>query len=194
MPNHVGSQLFVTGQFADRSTLVAFLQGTEPQFSVSPDHPQFADRTPPREEEISLNKVIPVPVEVLAADFTKVGYNWCLRNWGCRGCYNVSLRHDPGESVSIYTFNTAWSPFTTKILDLLANRFPTLGFRYVYAEQGSQFYGVYDTTTGEQFHRKFKKEDFEDGREPTSDDEDEYVFPALTEKMKQYRACYEISG
>lgn len=154
MPNHCANQLIVSGPSAQR--IKEFLSGHGPYWG-----PPFFNKAPEGLSEaekieyfrakhfegepspIDLNKIIPVPEEVIAAGYSDSGYYWCYDNWGTKwGCYETSIVCDEEDKV-VYQFNTAWAPFKESIFEKLHEVFPDLTFQLDYYETGCGVVGRY---------------------------------------------------
>lgn len=74
-------------------------------------------------------------------------YDWCVNNWGTKWDVDAELVNDRWEQEDspynnlVIKFESAWAP-PEAALEKIANLFPTLGFRLLYAEPGMDFTGV----------------------------------------------------
>ena len=90
---------------------------------------------------LNFHSLVPIPPEVLSAGYEQAGYEWELRNWGCKwGACSAALV-DEWEGHLEYAFETAWSP-PIPFLSKLASSWPTLIFLLDYEEMGMGFKGI----------------------------------------------------
>lgn len=94
-----------------------------------------------KENALNFHSLVPVPSEVLAAGYEPAGYEWELRNWGCKWGPGSAELADEWEGHLTYTFDTAWSP-PVPFLSKLAPQWPTLMFLLEYEEMGMGFKGI----------------------------------------------------
>lgn len=127
MPNHVENDLRVTGDKEELKRFKEFAKGK---------YPWNEDK---EKELLSCNKFIPAPEDAIK-DYNKVGYNWCIENWGTKwGFYEVELQEEDDEL--FYTFSSAWSP-AIPVIEKMGEMFPELTFDLRYYEGGMGFHGV----------------------------------------------------
>ena len=158
MPNHVSSDLYVTGRIETIDKFMDFAINIDP---CLPSDDQLLDA----------NKFIPYPehfkkldalAKIAAAKeppdytvkdgFNSGGFQWCLENWGTKwGIYDCKIEYkDFGirNGKLKYRFNTAWAP-PLPIIKAMSDKFPTLRFRLNYFEFGMGFKGTYIVKNGE---------------------------------------------
>jgi len=85
-----------------------------------------SERLPDRYEEFSFHALVPVPDEVLKSGFDRVGYDWEVRNWGCKwGALDIKVKPCPMPSKGkvIYKFKTPNSA-PVALLDVVAKDHP----------------------------------------------------------------------
>lgn len=86
------------------------------------------------DEPFNLEKIVPLPKD---KDYERDAR--CT--WGTKwGCYDCAFSH--GRQDTVYYFRTAWSPFDDTVMKEFKVKFPTLNFRYEWAEWGGLDYGV----------------------------------------------------
>jgi hypothetical protein len=175
MPNHCGNSLYITGEYSCRDQLVKDVgkdDDSEPSFD--------------------LNKIMPMPKDVNWYEWTTNSNNWGTK-WGC---YNVSLEHN--ETDTQYTFQTAWGPFSKAIFEKLMTSYPELKFRLIFAERGCEYCGYYDSVLGyAEFditaaHRYWNCT-CENAPHKTWDETCD-GYETLTDELKEYETCYDMSG
>jgi len=134
MPNHCENDLSVTGDKEKLKCFKEFAKGLNPWADED-----GKENSEDRIELLSCHKFIPAPEEAIK-DYGKVGYDWCIKNWGTKwGFYKIELQEEDGEL--FYTFQTAWSP-AEPVIKKMAEMFPELTFELRYFEQGMGFNGI----------------------------------------------------
>jgi len=101
------------------------------------------DSPPANEKPNALNfhSLVELPADVLKAGYEAEGYDWELKNWGCKwGACRGELVDDNGSEL-FYSFDTAWSP-PIAFLEQVAKLWPTLTFILEYEEGGIGFKGL----------------------------------------------------
>jgi hypothetical protein len=131
MPNWCSNTLRVIGPVEDMLKFKEQATGHSPW-----------DNTEEREQNIlNFHNLVPVPPEVLSAGYEQAGYEWELKNWGCKwGACSATLV-DEWEGHLEYAFETAWSP-PIPFLSKLALEWPTLTFLLDYEEMSMGFKGI----------------------------------------------------
>jgi hypothetical protein len=135
MPNWCQNELRVSGSAGDCAEFRALARGIPPRYADDPT-PPVGPRLP-----LSLNALVPVPAEVLAAGYYAAGYAWQCTHWGTKW----ELDHDllveelPGAGL-VYAFETAWSPPEPWLVQV-ADAFPWLRLELTYFEPGMLFCG-----------------------------------------------------
>jgi hypothetical protein len=133
LPNHCENDLRVTGPKDELKRFKKFAKGI---------NPWAEDR---KEELLSCHKIIPAPKEAIK-DYGKVGYRWCIDNWGTKwGCYETDLQEQDREL--FYAFQSAWSP-PLPVIKKMGEMFPKLNFDLRYFEAGMGFNGMYRIEKG----------------------------------------------
>ena len=128
MPNHVYNVISVEEKYAEKLAEIAKVglcryYKPMPEELVGTTSPQRIDETMSKEEHERLTK------KYGAADW----YTWANREWGTKwGCYEGE--YEDGR----YSFQTAWSPPSGKIFDMLVKDIPD--FDYFWEEE--QGYGA----------------------------------------------------
>jgi hypothetical protein len=90
-------------------------------------------------ESFSLNRIIPVPVEIESDSDGMVGYNWRVDNWGTKwDVHEVEFRV-ASAGVEFY-FDTAWAP-PIPVIARLSTVFPDAIVGIAYDEPGMDFGG-----------------------------------------------------
>ena len=133
MPNHCENELKVKGPQDELERFKLFAKGIYP----------FGDD---KEEILCCNNFIPAPKEAIH-DYSNVGYDWCIRNWGTKwGCYDIELLEY--KDLLGYKFLTAWAP-AKPVIEKMGEMFPLLKFELKYWERGMGFKGVLKIKNGE---------------------------------------------
>lgn len=131
-------------------------------------------------------------------------YDWKISVLGTKwGAYESRIEDidddtNPLPAISI-RYQTAWSPLSSRCLELLSKRFPDLKLVVTYAEQGCCFAGSMTLTGGlliddEYFENGivFKPVD-EDGNEVSSEDDAyDYVYAGV--HPERFKDLFEASG
>lgn len=176
MPNHCSNRLTVTGPKAERTKLRISMKSPEEDFSIQRFRPE-----PPELVDIhsGCTTINGVRVENWRAlkDGTCEAVNEVelkrkygaanLHDWHCKtygtkwGTYDSRIVTLDDELV--YRFQTAWYPLCDDIMLLLSATFPTLEFKYEFAERGMNFAGRIRYKAGEKiehYNHELKDEDF----------------------------------
>lgn len=148
MPNHCCNILRVRGSAQELKRFEEFAKGFGPWWDGKQPKPNEA-------VALDLNQFVPVPVYIIRARknnmsnaFNSGGYEWVCDNWGTKwGCYDISVSRDEPDCLR-YDFMTAWAPFSTGVLEAMAERFPTLEFELKYGESGVGFAGILRAADG----------------------------------------------
>jgi hypothetical protein len=90
---------------------------------------------------LNFHSLVPIPPDVLSAEYDLAGYDWEVANWGCKWGACDSELTDEWEGHLAYTFDTAWAP-PVAFLTKLAPQWPTLIFLLDYEEMGMGFKGI----------------------------------------------------
>ena len=90
---------------------------------------------------LNFHSLIPVPDEILAADYGDARYNWEITHWGCKWGAANSVIVEEWDGYVEYAFDTAWSP-PIELLETMATQWPNLSFVLVYEELGMAFKGI----------------------------------------------------
>lgn len=143
MPNHVTTNLTITGPITDVRAFVAAVDkskekdGNEFDFNGIVPMPEELKNTtsPSNADEKTMDVLI---AKYGAHDW----YTWAIKNWGTKwGAYN-SMGWDVGETGDLghatITYDTAWSP-ATEFFTSASKKFPTLNFELEYADEGGAF-------------------------------------------------------
>ena len=143
MPNYCDNGLLVKGSPNEIHRFYRFAQGfgcfwggeeqkTDINYHKFFDFSQFIK---PTEEE-------------LKKGYSEYGYDWCCDNWGTKwNSFDLDYHYEEGDDEIAYSFNTAWSPMSTKLLNRMEELFPSLKFEYTFIESGCEFYGKWDDET-----------------------------------------------
>lgn len=170
MPSHCGNRLTIIGDKKHRDLLVAQIAGPSPNWEDTYNESY--------NESLCLDRIIPIPFDILELGFDNAGYIWCVEHWGTKwGCYNTNVIHN--DLHTIYTFNTAWSPLSQDIFNRLTTAYPTLKFRLVFAEITYGFYGCFDSDDG-CFKQYFQEPDVDELR--------------LVDQLSEFQEVLDISG
>jgi hypothetical protein len=131
MPNWCNNKLAVYGPEEDVKRFKAQSIGCSPW-----------DEIRGREEcVLNFHSLLPVPPEVLSAGYESIGYEWELKNWGCKWGAGSARLVEEWEGHLEYTFLSAWSP-PIPFLSNIAPLWPTLLFLLDYEEMGIGFKGI----------------------------------------------------
>lgn len=152
MPNHASNMLTITGPAADVARFRENAKGYGPAWDG-----KVIEKKPENLLKLDLNQFVPIPAKVLNAKksknsdaFNSGGYEWCCNNWGTKwGAYDIEVDDDPDDTRLTYRFQTAWSPFSAKVLVAMSAMFPKLEFELKFAEIGAAFYGCLRASGGE---------------------------------------------
>jgi hypothetical protein len=130
MPNWCTNKLVVYGPDEDVKRFKEKADGN------SPWHAEDGEKS-----VLNFHSLVPIPPEVLSAGYDHAGYEWELKNWGCKwGACSAGLVYE-WEGHLEYAFETAWSP-PIPFLSKLAPAWPTLTFLLDYEEMGIGFKGI----------------------------------------------------
>ncbi len=117
------------------------------------------DEGTPEKTFLNLEALIPVPPEITSYGFDPAGYEWCVRNWGCKWNLDVSEARiwraeetfrsaDAGRGPAVLlgvasypVFSSPWSP-PLQALCAASGRFPDLAFVVAWAEEGDEEFGA----------------------------------------------------
>ena len=151
MPNWCSNVLTVTGKPADLLEFKLYAEGHgifwsgEDEIATDEDREKyfscmdFSQFVRPTATELDL----PYSQHDLEID----GYHWQCQNWGtkwnaCSADISQDIgKHEDGIFELIYTFDTAWSPISQKLLDAMTGAFRCLEFVYQFSEGGMTFVG-----------------------------------------------------
>ena len=130
MPNWCNNKLAVSGPDEDVEQFKEAAIGNSPWQTKEE-----------KKSALNFHSLIPIPPEVLSAGYNPAGYEWELKNWGCKwgACHAESVEEWEGHLT--YFFDTAWSP-PIPFLSQLAPKWPTLTFLLDYEEMGMGFKGI----------------------------------------------------
>ena len=132
MPNWCNNELRVSGPTEDLARFKPQAVGHNPW------------EKPPQDEEpskLNFHSLVPVPEAILKSDYANTGYDWEVKNWGCRwGACDVEVV-DEDDSYILYHFDTAWAPAVAFIQNV-CKQWPTLTFLLDYDEPGMGFKGI----------------------------------------------------
>lgn len=130
MPNWCNNKLVVYGPDEDIKRF------KEKAIGNSPWHAEEEEKN-----VLNFHSLVPIPPEIRSAGYEQAGYEWELKNWGCKwGACSAALV-DEWEGHLEYAFETAWSP-PIPFLSKLAPDWPTLIFLLDYEEMGMGFKGI----------------------------------------------------
>lgn len=125
MPNHCENELTVSGDAKALERFKVFAQGNNPWDNKD-------------KELLCCNQFIPAPPKAIA-DYSNVGYNWCIERWGTKwGAYDIELSCSNGHL--FYAFLSAWAP-PIPVIKAMARKFKALDFDLRYYEGGMGFQG-----------------------------------------------------
>lgn len=152
MPNWCFNQLTVTGT---KEELIHFIEnglyGYEAVYALNEFEKKFSqDQTRGTKLVPTMNKIIPVPQDVLDRGYSDAGYDWQIENWGTKWDFCEftahNLEHDlkqaePNSILSLFfNFDTAWSTNEKWVLKA-SELFPKLIFDLSYEEEAGFFAG-----------------------------------------------------
>jgi hypothetical protein len=99
---------------------------------------------PPKDEEpspLNFHSLVPIPADVLKADYALVGHDWEVKHWGTRwGACDVQLVEE-AENFLCYHFDTAWAP-AVEFIRHARQQWPALTFVLDYDEPGMGYKGL----------------------------------------------------
>ena len=130
MPNWCTNKLTIIGPKADVQAFTTKAVGKSP-WDEPEDNPNA----------LNFHSLIPVPEEILAADYGDARYNWENTHWGCKWGAANSVIVEEWDGHVEYAFDTAWSP-PIELLETMATQWPNLTFVLVYEELGMAFKGI----------------------------------------------------
>tara|TARA_R100001163_G_C5063060_1_gene200262 strand:+ start:1146 stop:1877 length:732 start_codon:yes stop_codon:yes gene_type:complete len=147
MPNYCDNYLEVSGDIPE---LVEKFYQTARGKGLFWDENRVTRNTDEKKEEEPLDfSQFLYPKEVKGS-FSEVGYHWCCDNWGTKwnafdACCSWDNEYQSKNKFNIsYSFTTAWSPMSEKLLKAMMKKFPSLRFEYQFNEPGVAFYGSSD--------------------------------------------------
>ena len=135
MPNWVCCTLSVTGDTDTVTDFVKKAEGFDREYSDSVEKRAlirvFQDEQPEKKLELlCFHALVPVPGKILKAGFDRRGYDWEIRNWGCKwGALNIRRKLSPMAkgSKAEYKFKTPNSS-PCILLDNVAAKYRALKF------------------------------------------------------------------
>lgn len=135
MPNWCNNKLAVYGPDDDVKRFKETAIGCSPWTEIKEQE----------EDVLNFHCLVPVPRDVLSAGYNHAGYEWELKNWGCKwGACNPELT-DEWEGQLTYRFETAWVP-PIPFIEKLGPQWPMLIFLLDYEEMGIGFKGITKVT------------------------------------------------
>lgn len=139
MSNHVSGQLVITGPAASLDRFHQAAKGVWPWRQWD----DCDDMVYP----LMVANFIKPPKEAIA-DYGKVGYQWCINNWGTKsGAYDVQYERDP-EQIT-YLFGTANSALADHVFLAMSVAFPDLAIQYTFDEPSNEFEGGISAADGD---------------------------------------------
>jgi len=167
MPSHCSNRLIMVGTKEERDSVLSFMYTSR----YNPDSETI------NETVFDLNKIRPCP-DSLGED-----PDWCAENWGTKwGAYDVGVFEDEKNMTTTVCFLTAWCPVLRELFVELFAKYPSIGWRVQYAEQGMGFLGEYSETADS--HVVLRDEHFVDCDERET----------LIEKFSDWQELYNTSG
>jgi len=130
MPNWCTNKLTIIGPGADVQAFTRKAVGHSPW-----------DEPGENPNALNFHSLIPVPDDILAADYGDAGYNWEITHWGCKWGAASSVIVEEWDGHVEYAFDTAWSP-PIELLKTMGKQWPNLTFVLVYEELGMAFKGI----------------------------------------------------
>lgn len=94
-----------------------------------------------KQNVLNFHSLVPIPPETLSTGYGPAGYEWELKNWGCKWGASSTELVDEMEGHVAYAFDTPWVP-PVPFLAKLGPAWPTLTFLLDYEEMGMGFKGI----------------------------------------------------
>ncbi len=165
MPNHVESDLTITGSRADLDEFAAFAKEdigphagalSASRFIPYPEEYRIADAAHAVAMERQKRGEITTGEALAVKDgFNAGGYDWCCKHWGTKwGIYDAKQKPRAAKGTTlIYSFQSAWSP-PIPVLKVMSKMFPRCTFVLRWYERGMQLQGVYRCEGGAVVHEE----------------------------------------
>jgi hypothetical protein len=131
MPNWCNNNLHVYGPDAEVRRFKGMAVGTSP----------WDTEDGGKQNVLNFHNLVPIPPEILAADYNDAGFHWERMHWGCKWGARHAVLLDERDGHLHYTFATAWVPPIT-FFARLAPQWPTLRFLLDYEELSMGFKGL----------------------------------------------------
>lgn len=161
MPNHVYSQLRVSGPSNVVQSVIEFVKDGDESLSadkIIPMPPELRNVSSPvkivSEQEYAewlakpksseWGSTGPITAQMQSEYLRKFGaadwYTWANKNWGTKWGFYDTGEWDVYNNVATIKFQTAWSP-ATPVIEKLASLFPEATILYSFADEGGCFVG-----------------------------------------------------
>lgn len=151
MPNFCVNKWCIQGDKAERDKIVSFLAT--------------------KKTHLDFERMRPLP------EGSSSWYEWCCANWGTKwNARDVSVKH--GRKKTVYTFRTAWSPVSERMIADFMSAYPTLVYNVIYAEMGQEYYGQFGSSC---VPMHVQSADFDDTR-------------ILMGELTKFQTLYDSSG
>lgn len=159
MPNWCENSLTITGpknvinEFVLRAKI-----NNPPRYKEKPGFiNDISDDEQEEENELlNFNSLYPVPQNILNQGYSMAGYNWEIKNWGCKwGACDTQFMQISDTKV-VYNFESAWNPPIPFLIKVSKN-FSELKFNLKYKEPGMGFSGKAVIENGKIIDEIFKQ-------------------------------------
>jgi hypothetical protein len=145
MPNWCRCRLSISGPEAKVAELLEACEATaeemhsyKPYYRIEAELQHMAKHT--AGTDLSFNKLVPIPQELLAKTYDEGGHEWELKNWGCKwGASRVEHSVDTPGKIEL-VFDTPWQPPLLWV-DKVSELYPELHFIIGYDEPDMNIHG-----------------------------------------------------
>ena len=140
MPNWCMNRLEVTGSEAEVKRFRELAEDPKGECSQRyAPYPGISLKDQEGEKEgtvLCFNKLRPVPAELQAKEYDKGGYEWEVKNWGCKwGASSAEVDDNSIKECGLlsYSFDTPWGP-PEALMGHISELFPGLEFELEWEE------------------------------------------------------------
>lgn len=204
MPNWSYNHLSITGKAGElKRFLTEGLYGYKPVYAPTSKFEEEENaKRPASQLTRTMNKIVPVPQDVLAKGYSDAGYYWQADNWGTKWDFcdmddsgteeKVKTAHDDEIKSLTYYYSTAWAPNEAWVMEA-TRQFPTLLFNLSYEEEAGFFAGRVAIKAGREIVRRDYADTIvyhimEDNRDLKEIIEDRYYYYE-EDNLKDFLTC-----
>lgn len=152
MSNWCSNVLTITGLSKDLKRFKKEVQGCKAEYFLNEqERKMFSSVKEKHKSILSLNKLCPIPRNILKKGYNDAGYNWQVENWGTKWDLGEDIEFNESDRKLEYSFDTAWTPPMKAIL-AGSKKYPMLTFVLDYEEFSSCFGGGFECEAGKIVH------------------------------------------